>query len=401
MSTDGPGGEKGFREGEESGGEEIERENGQLDEEKIEQEHGEKSGRMNEEENEQDEEETRDDDGPARRTRGRKAPNPRRFVSSWSENDSLDGRRTRAWVLILRTSGCSWAMCTMCGYHGEGAPATGDDLVHQFTEALGRRRDEPVAKLYTSGSFFDEREVPAQARRHILGELGSRFQRVVIESRPEHVTGDALKEAKELCPGLEVAMGLESSSERVLAFSVRKGFTFKDFAQKAHIAREHGARVRAYILLKPPFLTEMEAMEDAVRCMVEASPLCDTLSLNPVNIQRGTVVEQLWKRRMYRPPWLWTAASVLLEAQRSIGRARPGVRLVCAPSGAGQERGAHNCGLCDASVTAALEEFSLSQDPAALEKTLEAGCGCISAWRDALAAGKFAFIPYDGLQRRR
>jgi hypothetical protein len=336
-----------------------------------------------------------------RHRRGRKEPDPRRFVSSWSENDSLDGQRTRAWVLILRTSGCSWARCTMCGYHGEAAPATGDDLVHQFTEALGRRRDEPVAKLYTSGSFFDEREVPAQARRHILGELGSGFKRVVIESRPEHVTRTALEQARELCPGLEVAMGLESSSPRVLSLSVRKGFSFEDFAQKARMARELGARVRAYILLKPPFLTEMEAMEDAVRSMVEAAPLCDTLSLNPVNVQRGTVVERLWKRRIYRPPWLWTAASVLLEAQRSIVRSRSGVRLVCTPSGAGQERGAHNCGLCDASVTAALEEFSLSQDPAALEKTLEAGCGCTADWRDAIAAGEFAFIPYDGLQRGR
>jgi radical SAM enzyme (TIGR01210 family) len=289
----------------------------------------------------------------------------------------------------------------MCGYHGEAAPATGDDIVHQFNEALGRRRDEPVAKLYTSGSFFDQNEVPVLARRHILGELGRAFRHVVIESRPEHVTGTALKEARELCPGLEVAMGLESSSPRVLSHSVRKGFSFEDFAKKARMARELGGRVRAYILLKPAFLTEMEAMNDAVRSMVEAAPFCDTLSLNPVNVQRGTVVERLWKRRIFRPPWLWTAASVLLEAQRCIVRASPGVRLVCTPSGAGQERGAHNCGLCDASVTSALEEFSLSQDPANLEKALEAGCGCTAGWRDALAAGEFAFIPYDGLQRGR
>jgi radical SAM enzyme (TIGR01210 family) len=342
-----------------------------------------------------------DHDGPARHHRGGKSPDPRKFVASWSESDELDGLRTRAWVLILRTSGCSWARCTMCGYHGEAAPASADDIVHQFTAALERRKEETVAKIYTSGSFFDDREVPAQARRHILGDLGKTFRRVVIESRPEHVSAAALKEARELCPGLEVAMGLESSSERVLAFSVRKGFTFKDFAQKARLAREHGARVRAYILLKPPFLTEREAMDDAVQSILEAAPLCDTISLNPVNVQRGTVVEQLWKRRIYRPPWLWTACFALLEAHRKIREPWPGARLVCAPSGAGQERGVHNCGLCDTAVTAALEEFSLSRDPAVLERTLGAGCECTAAWRDALGAGAFAFIPYDGCARGR
>jgi hypothetical protein len=227
------------------------------------------------------------------------------------------------------------------------------------------------------------------------------FGRVVVETRPEHVTAAALDGATALCPGLEVAMGLESSSERVLELSVRKGFTFEDFAKKARMAKEHKARVRAYILLKPPFLTESEALEDAVRSIVDAAPLCDTVSLNPVNIQRGTVVEQLWKRRIYRPPWLWTALSTLLEAKKGMAQRGASARLVCAPSGAGQERGAHDCGLCDAAVTAALEEFSLSQDPAVLEKTMQQGCECIPAWREALAAGAFAFIPYDGLQKAR
>ena len=331
----------------------------------------------------------------------RKPASPREFVSSWSERDSLDGRDARAWVLILRTAGCTWARCTMCGYHAEAAPATEEDLMHQFKEALGRHRDEPIAKLYTSGSFFDELEVPAGVRRALLGELGRGFKKVVIETRPEFVTAPALEEATKLCPDLEVAIGLESASDRVLSHSVRKGFTFKDFTEKAGLIRRAGASVRAYLLLKPPFLTEREALDDAARSLVAAAPHCDTLSLNPVNIQRGTIVEQLWKRRVYRSPWLWTAAGALLEARRRICVERPDVRMVCSPSGAGQERGAHNCGLCDGKVIGALEEFSITQDASHLEKVLEAGCGCMDEWRDVLAAGAFAFISYDGLLRVR
>jgi len=355
----------------------------------------------------EEDDDLRSDEGPGegeepqRLPAARKERNPRQYVSCWSENDSLDGAQARAWVLILRTFGCAWAKCTMCGYHGEAAPATGDDLMHQFATALGRQKDEPIAKLYTSGSFFDELEVPAGTRRAILGELGRTFKRVVIESRPDFVTEAVVKEATGLCPGLEVAMGLESVSERVLSHSVRKGFTFKDFAHKARMARDLGARVRAYILLKPPFLTEKEALDDAVRSMVEAAPHCDTLSLNPVNVQRGTLVEQLWKRRIFRPPWLWTAALAALEAHKKIREARPKLGIVCSPSGAGQERGAHNCGLCDAAVIGALDEFSLGQDASSLENALGAGCECTGLWRDALAAGAFPFLPYDGLLRGR
>lgn len=331
----------------------------------------------------------------------RKPASPREFVSSWSERDSLEGKEARAWVLILRTAGCTWARCTMCGYHAEAAPATEEDLMAQFMQALGRHRDEPIAKLYTSGSFFDELEVPAGVRRALLGELGRRFKKVVIETRPQFVTEQALREATGLCPDLEVAIGLESASDRVLSHSVRKGFTFKDFTEKAELIGRAGASVRAYLLLKPPFLTEREALDDAVRSLVAAAPYCDTLSLNPVNIQRGTVVEQLWKRRVYRSPWLWTAARALLDARNGTRVERPKVRMVCSPSGAGQERGAHNCGLCDGKVIAALEEFSISQDPSHLENVLDAGCGCMDEWRDVLAAGAFSFISYDGLLRGR
>ena len=115
-------------------------------------------------------------------------------------------------MLILRTRGCAWARCSMCGYHGEAAPATEEDLLHQFESALGRRRGEKIAKLYTSGSFLDENEVPPTLRRRILGSLSGTFERVLVESRPEFVTEGTVKEALEACPGLEVAIGLESAS---------------------------------------------------------------------------------------------------------------------------------------------------------------------------------------------
>jgi hypothetical protein len=360
------------------------------------------------------------DGEPERQPAARPPKNPREYVANWSERDSLDGREERAWVLILRTSGCAWARCSMCGYHSEAAPATEEDLLHQFESAIGRRRGENIAKVYTSGSFLDDREVPPALRKRILGQLRGIFARVVVESRPEFVTDGTVKEALEACPGLEVAIGLESASPRVLSHSVRKGFGFGDFEKKARLVRAGGGRVRAYLLLKPPFLGEREALEDAVASALLAAPLCDTVSINPVNVQKGTVVEQLWRRRIYRPPWLWSAAEAVLRirreldgsAQRSGERKDPrdrvqgadggtrGTRIVCAPSGAGRRRGAHNCGRCDEGVVRALESFTVTGSTESLEKVFAAGCSCLGQWRDALEAGAFPFISYDGLLPR-
>ena len=62
--------------------------------------------------------------------------------------------------MILRTVGCRWNRCTMCGYAGEGAPASADDLIIQFESAMEKCSPEvSVVKIYTSGSFLDSEEI--------------------------------------------------------------------------------------------------------------------------------------------------------------------------------------------------------------------------------------------------
>ncbi|MEM2870603.1 MAG: archaeosine biosynthesis radical SAM protein RaSEA [Thermoplasmata archaeon] len=325
---------------------------------------------------------------------------PRKPVAFWIEPDALDGQEVRAAVLLLRTRGCSWARCTMCGYHREAAPAGGEDVLAQFRTWLERVGAERVAKLYTSGSFFDGREIPADTRLIILEEAGRRFERVVVESRPEFLTEEALRDAINKCPQLEVAIGLESASPRVLEWSVRKGLTPADFERAAGLVHRMGARVRSYVLLKPPFLTELEALEDAVASILRAAPLSDVVSLNPVNVQRGTLVERLWRLGLYRPPWLWTAAECIAKAVNYAGAAGAhGPRLVCAPSGAGSPRGAHNCGSCDDAVTRALRNFSISQSAGDLKTVIEKGCACMDEWRHTLALGLLTHLNHDALLR--
>ena len=64
-----------------------------------------------------------------------------RFVNQWVEDESLDGARVRAFVLILRTRGCYWADvkgCSMCGYARDtlGRSASPAELAAQLDGAL-------------------------------------------------------------------------------------------------------------------------------------------------------------------------------------------------------------------------------------------------------------------------
>ena len=134
----------------------------------------------------------------------------------------------------------------------------------------------------------------------------------------------------------------------------------------------------ARVLLQDPLadpLVVAEAVEDAIATVKHAALQSDTISLNPVNVQRNTLVERLWKSWAYRPPWLWSVVEVL-NSSVSIER-----RIVCEPTGAGEERGAHNCGSCDATVLGSIRRWSVSQERSRVEVP---NCECRGIWESLM-----------------
>ena len=303
-----------------------------------------------------------------------------RPVTVWRSQDLLDGRPAQSLTMILRTVGCRWNRCTMCGYAAEGAPAASQDLIRQFERAIGRSSPEvSVIKIYTSGSFLDPDEMPVQARDEILERLQALgISRLVIESRPEYITSQSVEACLSHLP-TEFAIGLESSNDLIREKVIRKGFSFRDFVAASELVHRQGGRIKAYILLKPPLLTEGQAMGDAIATGLAARPHADILSLNLCNVQRNTLVERMWQRGEFRPPWLWSALEVLEKV--------PGP-IVCDPVGAGTRRGPHNCGKCDEAIAAAIRDHALSQDVGQLRR-LE--CSCKATWRDLMELEEGAF----------
>jgi radical SAM enzyme (TIGR01210 family) len=305
---------------------------------------------------------------------------PAKPVAVWRSLDLLGNRPVPSLTVILRTSGCRWNRCTICGFASEGAPATSEDLMNQFHQAMQRLQPgDGIVKIYTSGSFLDPREVPEAAREGMLEMIrGAGIRRLIIESRPEHINGKLVKECTSKVE-TEFAIGLETANDLIREEIIQKGFTFQDFVSASKTVHLNGGRVKAYLLLKPPLLHEGEAIEDAVSSAEAARRHADVISLNLCNVQRGTVVERLWERGEYRPPWLWSAVEVLQRVEGPI---------ICDPVGAGARRGPHNCGRCDSAVAEAIRRHALIQDQGPFDSL---DCGCRAAWRKVVELEERAF----------
>jgi radical SAM enzyme (TIGR01210 family) len=135
--------------------------------------------------------------------------------------------------------------------------------------------------------------------------------------------------------------------------------------------------VKAYLLMKPAFLSEPEAVEDMKSSVRKCAAVdgCHTVSMNPTNVQRHTMVEDLYHDGGYRPPWLWSVAEVLQDT------ADVDAIVISDPVGHGSDRGAHNCGECDDRVQKAIKDFDLRQDPTVFEQV---SCECERTWEAVL-----------------
>lgn len=319
----------------------------------------------------------------------------------WTEEDLLQSERIKALTMVLQTRGCSWARdhggCLMCGYSKDSAsiPPPPQFLLDQFFFALQQAKKTPISvvKIFTSGSFFDENEIPLNTRTQMLEHLSSlpNLRKVILETRPEYVKAEVIKGAKQNLgeKSLEVAIGLETSNDHIRETCMHKGFQYQDYLQAATAIRAHGCTLRVYLLLKPLFLTEKEAIADTISSALAAvRDGATTVSINPVVVHKGTLLEILWRQKNYRPPWLWSVVETLIKIREQLPAQN---HVICHPVAGGKSRGPHNCGRCDKRVLHAIRTFSLTQNQ---QSFLDLNCACKPLWE---AIKKLEFVNREPL----
>ena len=310
-----------------------------------------------------------------------------RPLACWRGRERYDGTILECLTVIFKTSGCCWNQCLMCSYRHErytgelSRELQGTYLFSQLAWVQEHHKPDEyqMVKIFTSGSFFDPREIPPGVRTRIATAFHGKI--VIAETRPEFVLEESITP---FLTGIDdgswktpliCAIGLETSDDQIRTKCIRKGFLFSDFIDAAVRARASGANVKAYLLFKPLFLTEREAIEDMKRSIRHVLDHVDIISLNPCTVQRRTDLEWYWKRGAYRPPYLWSVLEILKESP---------VHLTCDPVGGGKQRGAHNCGACDNGIVKGIRDYSLTADRDLVASLLEMECTCKEEWHAVL-----------------
>jgi len=321
--------------------------------------------------------------------------NPELPIALWTGKDRIDDKVLNSVTAIIRSGGCSWNRCRMCQYRHERFPSIGtDELIRLMDAQLTALEEEinksnpDVVKVYTSGSFFDPNEVPPVIQDKIINLVSGRI--FITESRCEYISeetlGDKVDKLREsgIDSMLYVAIGLETSSDEIREKSIDKGLVFSDYMKATDIIHKTGGKVKTYLLLKPPYLTESESMTDMINSIHDIQPYTDLISMNPCTVQRNTHLEKLWRQKVYRPPYLWSTVTVMSKAQDHI---------TCDPLAGGQSRGPHNCGRCDKTILDAIRDYNLNADKDLLRSVLAMDCDCKKEWEYILDQEKSFCMP--------
>ena len=234
-----------------------------------------------------------------------------------------------------------------------------------------------MVKVYTSGSLLEDREIPVDFQETVLRDCKEMGKELVVESRTEQLTEKKLAWATSINPQFSVAIGLEAYDDEVLRFHVNKGFTIKSWDRAVENLRKFNLRVKTYLMFKPPFMSEGDALIHGAQWIRDVAERSDEISVNPMNIQKGTVIDRLFRNNEYRPPWLWSLVQLIHDVHPTIHPTNGGnssadkvARLIIHPTAGGKVRGAHNCGSCDAEVVAAIERYSVSGEIEELDLSL-------------------------------
>ena len=310
----------------------------------------------------------------------------------------LNGSQIRRLIIYLRSSGCQWMLddenggCTMCGHLAgttRGRKITAEEFITQFDKIISQFdfATIPMVCVYNAGSFLNDNEVPSVARKYICKKLNEivDIKHIIFESRPEYIDSDKLTVLRECIPSkrLEIGIGLESSNNYIRHMCLNKGFKVDEYLAAVDLLKKHNIFSLTYVLQKPPFLSEAEGIKDSIETIKWAfGNGVDVVSLEPVSVQKNTLIHLLYKIGTYRPPWIWSVLNVISEVGE-LGLVRiGGFEFFPPPSVC-----THNCTVCNEVCVDAIENYNATNNISIIRDTLKMGCtNCKNEWEEQVTA---------------
>lgn len=336
-------------------------------------------------------------------------------------------------MVVLRSTGCSHYRlkggCSMCAHYNGTTeiPVTTNQYVAQWESVVNgtdikwnkqkpfNMNDFPILCLYNLGSFLNEKEVPAEAVQKIFKSISKLkgIKKVIIESRAEYVTKKSLENIRLVNEGnIEVGIGLESTNHEIRELCHHKNMPdIGVFYNGIKLLHQYGFKALAYVNQKPAFVTEREAVDDAISTtMVAYNAGIDAVSIEPTSLQEYSLTDYLHNVGQYRTPWLWSIVESVRGIYEKIGKKstldlRLGgyfdEEILSGSQGvaSGIERNelfphitSYNCSHCSGRVIDSIKKFNKTCDPNVLYK--EKPCEfCYSTWLAAMSAKDSRSIP--------
>ena len=320
-------------------------------------------------------------------------------------NSTYNNENTLTLIITLTPIGCQWAReggCTMCGefesserqieilkdpkFHiSQFARGITDPTMWKAVRQSGLKISR--VRIYQEGNYTNERETSRYAQETIirLATMIPEVKKITIESRPQYLNEENVKFLSDLLKGtsiqLEIGMGLEAQDDVVRNICINKNGSDLQFKNTVTLLRSYDILPLAYVILKPPFLSEQESIEEAVKTIHFANDIgFSRISLEPMTIHGFTLVDALRFVDRYETPWLWSVIDVLkrcgdCDVKPGVG----GIGYFPVPEAYSQNK----CDVCNQTVMDRIILYNKHKDLSVFEGLT---CPkCYSQWQRTLA----------------
>ena len=306
-------------------------------------------------------------------------------------------------IIFLRGTGCSSIElnggCTFCGFYSatnHGIKLNRSNFLNQLQFAFDLHRKDldrfPIISLYNDGSMLSEQEISLEVTLEMIQTLSS-FQNlklITTESKLQDITEEKILRIKNATnKELELSFGFESSDPVVRKLCINKNFTNNKVIEVSELLKAHNINCTALLMLKPPFLSEQESIDDAVKSL----QFLEDTEINRIDIELPTVEaftlsHELWKKDLYKPIMLWSVVEILkrrhtlnLKKIIYVSPANYTVKAIATSS---------NCPLCNDKFSNLFMEYNQTNDISVFDNLT---CECKHDWSQRLIPSTLEQLP--------
>ena len=311
------------------------------------------------------------------------------LISRHTSPTRYDGKPYDLPFLEIGTRGCKHAEsggCTMCNF-GKEEKVNEKEIIEQLEIAFEICRNKPFIHMAVCGSTFDDWEFSPQVRKKMF-ELANKcgyLKYFGTEGRSEYITSEKLKEAKNILGDikLSIGMGFESSNFFIRECCINKDLKKSDFLKSVDLLKKYNIEQEIHVILKPPFLTEKEAIEDSIKTIKYIiNELKSYVIFIPVNMRiGGTLTKWLNEKGLYNIPMLWSVLEVIMalsekELEKFI--------IPAFESSYTLEQVSINCDKCTRKIRELILNFQYTKNKKFIEEAINIKCECKNIWKEKL-----------------